>query len=196
MALHLITANFHPNPFSFLRKKCNFLDLWQNGLTKGVKRVADRRCRSAARTSAWTPDAGDARPSLIAPIIDPDDSESSSYFVNLYGPFVHAIGRSRGLQDADACGLLQDVMREVSRSVSRSELDPGQRRFRGWLGVITRRMPARFEARRPHRADSCRLLQRASAASRDRESDVVFSAATYVACRPVKPIARAGRLQA
>ena len=84
------------------------------------------------------------RLSLIARISDPDDSESWAEFVSLYGPFIYAIARNRGLQDADACDLVQDVMREVSRSVSRFDPDPGMGRFRGWLGVITRRMLARF----------------------------------------------------
>ncbi len=84
------------------------------------------------------------RLSLIARIRDPEDVESWADFVELYGPFIYAIARSRGLQDADACDLVQDVMREVSRSVSRFDPDPELGRFRGWLGVITRRMLARF----------------------------------------------------
>ncbi len=84
------------------------------------------------------------RLSLIVRISDPDDSESWAEFVQIYGPFIYAIARGRGLQDADACDLVQDVMREVSRSVSRFDPDPGIGRFRGWLGVITRRMLARF----------------------------------------------------
>lgn len=84
------------------------------------------------------------RLSLIARLHDTEDATSWAEFLALYGPFIYAIARGRGLQDADACDLVQDVMREVSRSVSRFDPDPELGRFRGWLGVITRRTLARF----------------------------------------------------
>ncbi|MEO0963800.1 MAG: sigma-70 family RNA polymerase sigma factor [Planctomycetota bacterium] len=88
--------------------------------------------------------AARTRLSLILRLRDPEDTDSWAEFVCVYGPFVYSIARGRGLQDADACDLVQDVMREVSRSVSRFEPDPAMGKFRGWLGVITRRVLARF----------------------------------------------------
>ncbi|MEM7806938.1 MAG: sigma-70 family RNA polymerase sigma factor [Planctomycetota bacterium] len=84
------------------------------------------------------------RLSLISRIGSPGDTQAWTEFVQLYGPLVYSIARRRGLQDADACDLVQDVMREVSRSVTRFEPDPELGRFRGWLGVIVRRMLSRF----------------------------------------------------
>lgn len=84
------------------------------------------------------------RYSLITRIRDPDDSESWGEFVKLYGPFIYAIARERGLQDADACDLVQDVMQAISRSITGFEPDPSMGRFRGWVGTITRRKLARF----------------------------------------------------
>ena len=82
------------------------------------------------------------RQSLIVRISDAGDDESWAEFVQQYGPFIYAIGRRRGLQDADACDLVQDVMREVARSIPRYEVRKG--RFRNWLGVITQRTVARI----------------------------------------------------
>ena len=82
------------------------------------------------------------RQSLIVRISDSGDDESWAEFVRIYGPFIYAIGRRRGLQDADACDLVQDVMREVARSIPGYE--PSKGRFRSWLGVITRRMTMRI----------------------------------------------------
>lgn len=88
--------------------------------------------------------SANTRLSLIARIGTPEDTEAWAEFVELYGPLVYTIARRRGLQDADACDLMQDVMREVARSVDRFDPDPELGRFRGWLGVITRRMLARY----------------------------------------------------
>lgn len=82
------------------------------------------------------------RQSLIVRISDSEDDESWAEFVRLYGPFIYAIGRRRGLQDADACDLVQDVMREVARSIPGYQ--PQKGRFRSWLGVITRRTVMRI----------------------------------------------------
>ncbi|MEM9659593.1 MAG: sigma-70 family RNA polymerase sigma factor, partial [Planctomycetota bacterium] len=46
--------------------------------------------------------------------------------------------RSRGLQDADAADLVQDVLRSVGGAIGRFEHDGRQGGFRGWLFKITR----------------------------------------------------------
>ena len=46
--------------------------------------------------------------------------------------------RSRGLQDADAADLMQDVMRSISHAIARLDYDRNQGTFRGWLFTITR----------------------------------------------------------
>lgn len=59
-------------------------------------------------------------------------------FVKLYGPVIYGFARKRGLQDADAADLMQDVMRSVSAAISRLDYDRNQGTFRGWLFTITR----------------------------------------------------------
>src|SRR4029079_19280967 len=59
-------------------------------------------------------------------------------FVKLYAPFIYGFARKRGLQDADAADLMQDVMRSVSAAIGRLDYDRQQGTFRGWLFTITR----------------------------------------------------------
>lgn len=59
-------------------------------------------------------------------------------FVRLYSPVVYGFARKRGLQDADAADLMQDVMRSVSSAIGRLDYDRRQGMFRGWLFTITR----------------------------------------------------------
>lgn len=79
------------------------------------------------------------RVSLIERICDPQDAESWADFVALYGPFVYEIARQRGLQDSDACDVVQEVMHQVMRSIVNFDADPSRGHFRGWIRVITRR---------------------------------------------------------
>src|SRR5678810_1480276 len=59
-------------------------------------------------------------------------------FVNLYGPVIYGFARKRGLQDADAADLMQDVLRSVSGAIGRLDYDRNQGTFRGWLFTISR----------------------------------------------------------
>jgi len=79
------------------------------------------------------------RPSLLVRIRDPRDSESWRVFVELYTPPVLRYCRLRGLQDADAADVTQEVMAQVARSMRSFRYSPERGRFRDWLGPITRR---------------------------------------------------------
>jgi RNA polymerase sigma factor (sigma-70 family) len=79
------------------------------------------------------------RPSLLARIRDPRDGVAWSEFVDVYGPLVYDYGRRRGLQDADAADLTQDVLRAVAAAAGRFAYDPARGAFRSWLFTVTRR---------------------------------------------------------
>ena len=83
------------------------------------------------------------RISLVCRLRDHDDAEAWSRFVDIYGPLIYRYGRRRGLQDADASDLAQDVLREVSSCIERFEYDPTAGRFRNWLLLIARRTLSR-----------------------------------------------------
>jgi RNA polymerase sigma-70 factor (ECF subfamily) len=87
------------------------------------------------------------RPSLIARIRDLQDEEAWRQFVALYTPLVYRFAQSRGLQDADAADLAQDVLRAVAAAADRMEYDPQRGSFRGWLYGVARHKLADFRAK-------------------------------------------------
>jgi RNA polymerase sigma factor (sigma-70 family) len=78
------------------------------------------------------------RASLLLQIRDGSNHVAWQEFVKLYGPVVYGFARQRGLQDADAADLMQDVLRSVSAAIGRLDYDRNQGTFRGWLFTITR----------------------------------------------------------
>ncbi len=87
------------------------------------------------------------RPSLLVRVRDARDQRAWGEFVELYGPLVYAYGRRRGLQDADASDLVQEVLRAVAEASRRFAYDPARGTFRGWLLTITRRQLDRVARR-------------------------------------------------
>jgi len=83
-------------------------------------------------------DAPITRATLIARLGDGRDSAAWGEFIRLYGPVVYGFARNRGLQDADAADLMQEVMRSVARNASKMRYDPARGTFRGWLYTVTR----------------------------------------------------------
>jgi len=74
------------------------------------------------------------RASLVVRLRDRLDESAWREFVCLYAPVVYRFARRRGLQDADAADLTQEVLRSVSASVGL--FDPGKGLFRSWLFTL------------------------------------------------------------
>jgi RNA polymerase sigma-70 factor, ECF subfamily len=98
------------------------------------------------------PDFPETNHSLIARVKDLGDGVAWAEFLGIYQPVVFRMARRRGLQDADA----QDVMQQVFLSISRSiegwipgELQPP---FRAWLTTIARNAITKALTRRPRDA--------------------------------------------
>jgi RNA polymerase sigma-70 factor (ECF subfamily) len=83
-------------------------------------------------------DSFSTRPSLLLRIRDSQDSLAWSEFVQLYAPMIYAFSRKRGLQDADAADITQEVLRSVARSAGRFEYAASRGGFRRWLFTVTR----------------------------------------------------------
>jgi RNA polymerase sigma-70 factor (ECF subfamily) len=77
------------------------------------------------------------RASLLVRLRDRQDQSAWSEFVRLYAPVVYRFARGRGLQDADAADLTQEVLRSVSSSVG--AFDPQLGLFRSWLFTLAHR---------------------------------------------------------
>ena len=91
------------------------------------------------------------QPSLLVRIRDRADNDAWARFVEIYGPLIYGFVRKRGLQDADAVDLVQDVLRSVAGAISRLEYDPARGKFQAWLFTIVKnrlRNTLKVQARR------------------------------------------------
>lgn len=78
------------------------------------------------------------RASLLVRLRDPQDHEAWQQFFRVYASVVYGFARRRGLQDADAADLMQDVLRRVALSAGKLDYDRRKGTFRGWLFTVTR----------------------------------------------------------
>jgi RNA polymerase sigma factor (sigma-70 family) len=131
------------------------------------------------------------RPSLLVRVRDTGDAGAWTAFVDIYAPLVYGFGRRRGLQDADAADLTQEVMGEVVRSIRAFEYQPARGRFRDWLLLIARRRLFRFFDRRARRGEEhgqADALDQAEDQSPDVDWNDAFSARVLeVALHRIQP---------
>ncbi len=72
---------------------------------------------------------------LIANIQSPENREAWAEFVQIYRPVIYRMARRRGMQDADAQDLSQDVLMRISKSIETWVPQEGVR-FRHWLRKV------------------------------------------------------------
>jgi len=100
--------------------------------------VSPERSRRYSFVDLRMAEAPLTRVTLLTRLRDGRDADAWREFFDLYGPVVYRFARNRGLQDADAADLMQDVLRSVARNAHRMEYDPKRGTFRGWLYTVTR----------------------------------------------------------
>ena len=76
------------------------------------------------------------RYTLLRRIRNLNDHEAWATFVDAYSPLVYRFSLQRGLQDADARDVVQEVFIRVGRGIAQFEHAPERGRFRAWLGTI------------------------------------------------------------
>lgn len=77
------------------------------------------------------------RRSLLVRLRDARDEGAWAEFNAVYEPVIYRMVRRRGMQDADAREVVQEVLISVSGAIDRFDVD-GTGSFRGWLSRITR----------------------------------------------------------
>src|SRR5262249_39085469 len=94
------------------------------------------------------------RSSLLLRLRDADDHEAWLEFVSSYEPVAYRLLRRKGLEDADAREVMQDLFLAVSRSIDR--WDPSKERgsFRGWLHRVTRNLVINWLKHRARRVNA------------------------------------------
>ena len=90
--------------------------------------------------------------SLIAKVKDLGDGAAWSEFLGIYQPVVFRMARRRGLQDADAQDVVQQVFLSISKSIEGWTPGDLQPPFRSWLTTISRNAITKALTRRPRDA--------------------------------------------
>jgi RNA polymerase sigma-70 factor (ECF subfamily) len=113
---------------------------------------------------------------LLVRIRNNEDREAWQQFVDLYAPIIFQLARRRGLQDADAADVTQEVFRSVAGAVKTLEYDSQRGAFRGWLYTVTRNKLNDFQSSRRRRdqgiGDTANQMLLQEKAAPDEEADV------------------------
>jgi RNA polymerase sigma factor (sigma-70 family) len=120
------------------------------------------------------------RPSLVLRLRDPGDGPAWAEFVEIYEPLIYRLAVNKGLQDADAMDLCQDVFRAVAAAIERWDPDPAKGRFRAWLFRIARNLLVNFlvaQRRQPRGTGSTSVQELLEAQpAGDAEAEAEFAA--------------------
>jgi RNA polymerase sigma-70 factor (ECF subfamily) len=76
------------------------------------------------------------RVSLLVRLRDTADQAAWGEFVSIYQPVIYRFARQRGLQQADAHDLAQEVLSAVAQRIPDWQPDQDRARFRTWLSRI------------------------------------------------------------
>jgi len=80
--------------------------------------------------------APETRPSLLIRVRDPADQAAWHEFVEIYRPIILRLAQQKGMQEADAEDVAQEVLAAVAKAVEQREHDPKRAKFRTWLNRV------------------------------------------------------------
>ena len=90
----------------------------------------------------------ETRSTLLASVKSPENREAWEEFVVTYRPVIYRMARRRGMQDADAQDVVQEILIRVSRALERYEPQSGVP-FRHWLRRVATNAILNSLQRRP-----------------------------------------------
>jgi RNA polymerase sigma factor (sigma-70 family) len=121
-------------------------------------------------------DSPKTRGSLLLRLRDRRDDQAWSQFVEIYKPLIYQVARRKGLQDADAADVVQEVLRSVASAIQRGGYDPAKGSFRPWLYTIVRNLTVNslaVRSRGPRGSGETEVLLRlAEEPAHDTDSDL------------------------
>ncbi len=94
-------------------------------------------------------DVPDTRDSLLMRVANPSDQCAWDQFARIYRPVVYNVARMRGLQDADAQDVAQQVLVAVAQSLPTWKRRDESTLFRHWLCRIARNTTINMLTRQP-----------------------------------------------
>ena len=100
----------------------------------------------------------ETRPSLVLRLRDSHDQQAWETFLEIYQPMIFRLIRQKGIQEADAREVTQEVLMAVASAIDRWDQDPSRGTFRGWLSTITRNLVVNFlikQSRHPRGIGQC-----------------------------------------
>lgn len=80
----------------------------------------------------------ETRSSLLARVRNPRDSEAWEEFLSIYEPLIYRVARRKGLQDADAREVTQDVLVTLADVIPSWKPTSGRGSLRRWLFQVAR----------------------------------------------------------
>jgi RNA polymerase sigma-70 factor (ECF subfamily) len=78
----------------------------------------------------------ETRASLLIRVRDPADQAAWHEFVEIYRPLILRLARRKGMQEADADDVAQQVLVAVAKAVEQRQHDPRRAKFRTWLNRV------------------------------------------------------------
>lgn len=78
----------------------------------------------------------ETRASLLLRVRDPEDQAAWQEFVEIYRPVILRLARQKGMQQADAEDVAQQVLVSVAKAIEQREHDRQRARFRTWLNRV------------------------------------------------------------
>lgn len=91
----------------------------------------------------------ETRESLLVQVQSPLNREAWDQFSQLYRPVIYRLARRRGLQEADAQDVAQQVLMAVASAIGRWEKSDPEVRFRHWLRRVARNAILNALSRQP-----------------------------------------------